>query len=73
MRVRVRVKPDADREQVLRNQDGSLTVTVREQPVAGRANRAAAELLAGYFGVPKSAIRLVAGARSRQKVFEVGI
>ncbi|MGB9741848.1 MAG: DUF167 domain-containing protein [bacterium] len=71
MRITVRVKASARREAIVWQPDGSLTVQVREPPVAGRANAAVAALLAGYFRVPKSSVRLVAGVRSRQKVFEV--
>ncbi|MEO0025703.1 MAG: DUF167 domain-containing protein [candidate division WOR-3 bacterium] len=72
-RVKVRVKPGSAKNQIVRNPDGSLIVAVREPPVEGRANRAAAELLATFFRVPKSAVRLVAGTRSRQKVYEIGV
>jgi uncharacterized protein YggU (UPF0235/DUF167 family) len=71
VRITVRVKPGARTEGVLSNPDGSLTVQVRERPVAGQANAAVIELLARYFRVPKRSVRLVAGVRSRQKVFEV--
>ncbi|MGW5385663.1 DUF167 domain-containing protein [Nocardia sp. NPDC003963] len=51
--------------------DGTLRLWVRAPAVEGRANRAAAELLADHLGVPKSAVRLTGGATSRYKRFEV--
>ncbi|MEU4312682.1 DUF167 domain-containing protein [Nocardia sp. NPDC024068] len=51
--------------------DGTLRLWVRAPAVEGKANRAAAELLAAHFGVPKSAVRLTAGATARYKRFEI--
>ncbi len=52
--------------------EGDLTVVyVRSPPEKGRANEEAREILAEYFGVSKSRVRLVKGQRSREKVFEV--
>lgn len=52
--------------------DGTLLLWVRAPAVEGKANRAAAELLAAHLGVPRRAVRLTAGATSRHKRFEVG-
>ncbi|MEU7769088.1 DUF167 domain-containing protein [Nocardia sp. NPDC049190] len=51
--------------------DGSLRLYVRAPAVEGKANKAAIELLAVHYGVPKSAVRLVAGATSRFKRFAI--
>ena len=47
------------------------TVSVKEPPVRGRANEAIIRVLAEYFGVSKSQIRIISGWSSRQKVIEV--
>ena len=46
-------------------------VSTKERPVEGRANEAIIKLLAKYFGVPRSQVRLISGATSKRKVFEV--
>lgn len=51
--------------------DGTLQLYVRAPAVQGKANKAAIELLARHYGVPKSAVRLTGGATSRFKRFEV--
>ncbi|MEV3963226.1 DUF167 domain-containing protein [Nocardia sp. NPDC050193] len=51
--------------------DGTLHLWVRAPATEGKANRAATELLAAHFGVPKSAVRLTGGATSRHKRFEI--
>ena len=49
--------------------DGRTVVKVRVRAVAegGEANRAVTELLARALGVPKAAVRVMAGATSRLK------
>ena len=46
-------------------------VSVKEAPVAGKANEAIIEALAEYFDVTKSNITLISGQSSKQKVFEI--
>jgi uncharacterized protein len=50
---------------------GELTIYVREPAVDGKANDAAARLLAAHLQLPRSRIELVSGATSRQKRFRV--
>ena len=70
MKVRVRVKPNSKR-QAVREEGGVLVVQVKSPPVEGKANEELREVLAKHFGVPKSAVRVVSGHRSRNKVVEV--
>jgi uncharacterized protein YggU (UPF0235/DUF167 family) len=74
MRLRVHVRPGARTERVGGrygdDEPPTLVVAVRARAVDGAANRAVAAALAGALALSPSAIRLVAGARSRTKVFE---
>ncbi len=47
------------------------TVSVKERPVDGRANEAVTKLLAEHFKISRSQIKLVSGATSKSKVFEI--
>ncbi|MBX3579135.1 MAG: DUF167 domain-containing protein [Rhizobiaceae bacterium] len=49
----------------------SLAVRVRAVPEDGAANRAACAAVAGWLGVPKSAVRVTAGATRRDKTLVV--
>ncbi|MDG6914496.1 MAG: DUF167 domain-containing protein [Nitrososphaerota archaeon] len=71
MLVRVRVTPNAKRPRVVRANDGGYEVKVDEKAKEGRANKRLIEILAEHLGVPKSRLRLVSGARSRDKLVEV--
>lgn len=48
-----------------------FAVAVKEPPKENKANFAVLELLAEYFKVPFSRIRIVSGATSREKVVEI--
>lgn len=50
---------------------GRLRVRVPQSPVDGQANLALIVLLADRLGIPKSAVRIVSGLRSRNKVVEL--
>ena len=72
MKISTRLKPNSrHREEVVSNDDGSLTVYTKAPAIEGRANVAAAKLLAKHFGVSSSKVKLVRGATSKYKVFEV--
>lgn len=46
-------------------------VSVKEAPVAGKANEAIIKLLAEYFSVTRDNVYLISGQKSKQKIFEI--
>jgi uncharacterized protein len=48
-----------------------LKIAVQAPPIEGRANEALIAFLSGMFSIPKSAIELVSGEASRNKVFRL--
>lgn len=72
MKISVQLKPNSrHREEVVTNDDGSLTIYTKAPAIEGRANLAAVKLLAKHFGVAPSKVKIVCGAASKYKVFEV--
>ena len=72
MKFSILLKPNSrHREEVVTNDDGSLTIYTKAPAIEGRANAAAAKLLAKHFGVAPSKVKLVRGATSKYKVFEI--
>lgn len=72
MQIRVTIKPNSKhREEVVANDDGSLTAYTKAPAVEGKANKAATELLAEHFGVSKSKVMLLRGQSSKFKTFEI--
>jgi len=70
MKISVKVKPRARVEKV-EEKDGGLVVFVKAEAKEGKANEAAAKALAKHFEVAKSRVRLISGARSKTKLFEI--
>ena len=72
MKISVHLKPNSrHREEVVMNDDGSLTIYTKAPAIEGRANAAAAKLLAKHFGVAPSRVKLLRGATSKYKVFNI--
>lgn len=46
-------------------------VAVKESPDHGKANSAIIKILAEYFRIPQSAVKLVSGRGSKKKIFEI--
>ncbi|HSS11301.1 MAG TPA: DUF167 domain-containing protein [Acidimicrobiales bacterium] len=75
--LRVRVQPGAGRTAVIGRYGhgpgvAALKLKVAAPPEGGRANSAVTELLATTLGLAKDAVRLVSGATSRSKRFQIG-
>ena len=72
MKISVHIKPNSrHREKVVKNDDDTLTVYVKAPAIEGRANAAAIKLLAKHFRVASSKVKLVRGATSKYKIFEI--
>jgi uncharacterized protein (TIGR00251 family) len=69
--VSVRVQPRASRAQVEGVKAGSLRVRLTAPPAEGAANAQLLEVLSKEFGLRKSAIRIVKGQSSRDKLVEL--
>src|SRR6185369_4645469 len=67
LRFAVYAQPRASRTAVVGSHDGMLKVAVAAPPVDGAANAALIECLAGAFGVPKSAVTIIAGETGKRK------
>ena len=67
----LRIKPRSRRQRLLRNSSGELCLELTAPPVEGKANEAAVDFLAESLGVPRSAVEMVTGARSRRKLFRI--
>ena len=72
MKVSVRIKPNSrHREEDVKNADDTLTVYVKAPAIEGRANAATIKLLAKHLKVASSNVKLVRGATSKYKIFEI--
>ena len=58
-------KPSVEKE------NDMYVVRVDAPPTKGKANKRLIEILAKYFGVRKSRIRIISGEKSREKIVEI--
>jgi len=63
----VRVAPRSSRDAIEGEHGGALKVRLTAPPVDDRANLALRRLLAAHLNLPLSAVRILAGERSRTK------
>ena len=68
---KVRVTPHARQNKVVETDDGVLRVYTTAAPDKGHANVAVVELLAEYFDVPKSRIKILSGLTFREKTVAI--
>ncbi|HEX9987354.1 MAG TPA: DUF167 domain-containing protein [Chloroflexia bacterium] len=69
--IRVYVAPRSSANKVVGVYNGALKVALTAPPVEGAANKALVEFFAKTLGVPKSAVKLIAGETSRHKVLSI--
>ena len=67
----VRVQPRARRNAVIGELGDALKLALTAPPVEGRANEACIEFLAEVLDVPRSAVSIISGQASRNKVIRV--
>jgi uncharacterized protein YggU (UPF0235/DUF167 family) len=71
VKIFVRTKPNSKIEKVEKIGDNEFVVAVKELPIEGRANRAIIELLADYFKISSSRVRIKTGHFSKNKIVEI--
>lgn len=65
--LRLRVQPKASREEIRCEPDGRIRIALTAPPVEGKANTALKAFLSKRLGVPKRAIDIAGGEKSREK------
>lgn len=71
MYIRVHAIPDARKEKVIREDDTTFTISVKEPAQQNFANKRIREILADECGVPLAQITLLTGHQSRSKMYSV--
>jgi hypothetical protein len=71
MRIKVKVKPNAKKEEIKKVGEDYFEIRTTAVPEKGKANKKVIEILSKYLKVSKSRIKLVRGETSREKLFEI--
>lgn len=73
MKIPVIVHPNSKKPRIEKDLLDNLHIYVNQPPLEGKANQATIEALAGYFKTSKASVRLLSGAKSKNKLFEITI
>ncbi|HSE56592.1 MAG TPA: DUF167 domain-containing protein [Candidatus Paceibacterota bacterium] len=71
MEVRIRVTTNARGTACTELSPGVFSVSVSEKPIDGKANDAVCRVLAAYFETVPSAVRIIRGHRSPNKIARI--
>ncbi|MBE2246390.1 MAG: DUF167 domain-containing protein [Candidatus Competibacteraceae bacterium] len=71
MIIFVEVKPGASRNEFVITGSHTLKIRITAPPIDGKANDALIHYLADIFDISKSSVRMLKGATSKFKKFEV--
>ena len=70
MIIDIKVTPKASANRI-KVEDGVVRAYVTAAPEDGKANKAVIKMLAKYYGVRQTAVRIVRGGTSRNKTVEI--
>ena len=71
VRLKVRVIPNAKKDAFEGYREDELVLRLNAPAVEGKANKAALDFVSQFFRVPRSAVSLVRGERSRHKILQI--
>jgi uncharacterized protein (TIGR00251 family) len=71
VQIKIRVIPNARKDEFAGQRDGEMVLRLNAPAVEGKANKAAVEFVSRFFDVPRSAVLLIRGERSRHKIFQI--
>ena len=71
MIFRVKVFPNSKTQKVVKKTNNDFEVRIKEKPIEGKANEAVISVLADYFKISKSRVKILRGGKSRNKTVEI--
>jgi uncharacterized protein YggU (UPF0235/DUF167 family) len=71
MLIKVKAFPNSKKTEIIQKSLDSFDVKVKEKPKNNEANLAIFQILAEYFHIKQSQLRLIKGGKERNKIFEI--
>ncbi len=71
MKIIVKAKPRAKKEEIVKINENVYEISVTEPPIHGKANKAIIKVLSKYFNIASSNIFIVNGEWSKVKEIEI--
>jgi len=65
--LKVHTQPGAANSEIIGLHGNSIKIRIKSRPIEGAANMALTEFMATCLGVPRKAVRILRGEKSRQK------
>jgi len=73
MHLKIKTHPGSKKLKLIKKAEYSFEIYVKQKAERGLANKAVVKTLSLYLKVPAGKLRLVKGAKSRNKIFEIGL
>ena len=71
MLIKVKVFPKSKKEEIIKKSENSFEIRIKAKPERGEANEAAIRLLASFLRIPREKIRIIKGAKQRNKILRI--
>ena len=71
MLIKVKVFSHSKKQGIIKKSEDSFEIRVKVKPLQGQANKEAIKVLAEYFKISESKVRLIKGFRHTNKVFAI--
>lgn len=71
MRIYVKVSPRSSRNEITKISEGEYKAKLTAAPVDNKANDMLIKVLAEYFDLPKSSLKIIGGKTTRIKLVEI--
>jgi len=71
MTITAIINTHSNKTEVVKNPDGIYKIYISTPPIEGKANKKIIELLASFFDIPKSNIKIIRGLKSKVKTIEL--
>lgn len=71
MKLSIKVITRAKKNEIIKIGDLTYKVRVTSPPIDNQANKEIVSLLAKFFGLSKSKVKIIKGLRSKEKIIEV--
>ena len=71
LKLKVKVKPGSRKNEIKVISNDTLEVRVTAVPEKGKANKAVIDLLSKHYKIPKSAVTILRGESSKEKLIEI--
>ncbi|MBU2028501.1 DUF167 domain-containing protein [Patescibacteria group bacterium] len=72
MRIYVKVSPHSSQNVVQKISEGEYKIKLTAPPVDNQANEMLIKLVANYFDVAKSSVKILSGKTAKIKLLEIG-